>query len=478
MNNNHEFNSYDKIFLKSLNYGDLIPIAVMKNYDDKTKEAFEKNVEIFLDCEGDDAVNFGNVSVGDNDYFVVATNEDILLKHMINHSYSLNQAMLDVDKNFKFGVFDYAMNIKEAGVAPLICFEIRSEASEREVKSLISKLSSPITKLDAFELFVTSLEGKKVINYRQKSEGRLLFYETPARALALNILSEYRESIQNIYGMDIDGKIFDTRIKKKSFDFAQKKKDIKPVSYKETCVSQCTSKYDITQEDLREILECDFGSNRVVASVMKNPEATYEYMRRVCNETKSARDADCEVISMLGKNGDKFVLFVVDADFVAEFDKDTVRLEQKLLKSSGKSYSINMYNIDNLGMLMSAKNRLVGRVHTGSAYRIKMIEKGFASQELFAKFKPEVVQYDENDYNIFIKNYRDDNKGSRTQIDKAIKEISATVKECGLHFEATDAHGDKLPKKTRREKVFVNITKKENTAEEQNVEKESSQVKE
>ena len=450
MNNKHDINPYDRLFLKTLDYGDMMPMAVIKNYDRETQAVFERRVNTLLDRLSNGDVNFGTVCFGDDEFYIVACRDTFTRLNLISQGQSLGQALDDKGKSIDCYMFDTEKDLMDAGIAPIMRFEIKSNADASRTKSLIQKMSSSAVKMPDFELSLISNGDEKTVFARQTGMGEILSFYGKARVLALETLSNYRNIIKNVRRLDIDGKAYKSRLGKDNFDAAHNNRDCVTMTFeKETFKARLDR--EITAEDLDEFQNIDFGEGRVVVSVLKNPWVSLKNLHRICHENKSVSALDCELVSFFGQDGDRFILFVVDKENAAPFAVSASIIEAKLLNGSSKSFAIKMMNIDNRAKVVPVDMRLVGRLFGKNKSKLRDLEERFDTEESFDKLEPEIVKYDDTCYGVYIRNY------TRSQCKHTFEEVSVDVVRdaimaSGIKYELTDAYGEILPKENSKSK--------------------------
>ncbi len=470
MSNKHDINPYDRLFLKTLDYGDMLPMAVIKNYDNEVQEAFERRIITLLGRVTNEDINFGSVRFDEDEYYIAACKDSFTRSNLISQGRVFEQIIGDDNGPLNCKMFDVENDLMEAGVAPVMRFEIKANADSSMRRSLVYKMCSSVVKMPDFELYLVSIGDEKTIFVRQTGMGEILSFYDKAKVLALDILSDYRGIITNVYKLEIDGKCCKNPEDKKNFAAAQKSSECVSRTFEKE-IFRSRAERCITAADLCEIRDIDFGKDRVVVSVLKNSWVSFKNLRRICEENKSISALGCELSSLIGQNGDKFILFVVNKGNAAKFVIKSAEVESKLLNSSSKSFTIKMMNIDSKGKVTPADVRLVARLKTKNQTKLKELEELFSTDEQFEKLNPEIVKYGSVSYGVYVRNFaRSQNKHMMGEL--PMQPVHNAIMASGIEYELTDAYGVVLPGAKNKSQPVRRSTQNGNTVVEPSVEME------
>lgn len=435
--NKHNINVYDRMFLKSLDYGNMLPMAVIKNYDDATKEAFELCVGMLLDRLSNGDMNFGSIKIGEDEYYIAGCEDEFTRLNLISQGKALGQLTDENDEPLVCNMFNVDRDLYETGVAPIIRFDVHPQAHKSKVKALLGKMSGVPARTDDFELYTVKNGDERIVFARQLGGAEILGFRDKAKFVAMEILSGYRDIVSNVYKVEIDGKVSNNRLVKEDFDIAHNNQDYAKRTFEKEIFRNRVER-EITEEDKKIISSVDLPRGHIVASVLKNSYISLSNLQKICDETQGVNGM-CELVNVVGENGDKLMLFVVDKSQASQFAKASARIEAKLLNSSAKSFTIKMMNIDNKGRVMPAGMRLVARLETTNGSKIAQLEERF-EEEQFEKLEPEIVRYGAKSYGVYVRGIaRTSNRRMLGEL--PVEVVRDAIRESGIDYELTDAYG-------------------------------------
>lgn len=434
---NHTINSYDKVFLKTIDYGEMLPLAVIKNCDKEGKAIFEEEIFSLVGNLPKNKIDFGNIQVGEDEFYLAGCVIDEILLEIISQGYNLNSALASKKDGLSCSLFDVEGNVVECGVAPILSFELNSKGGEDYASNFQKKFSESLMDCGEYELFVTTEGNKNTVKIRQKSAGDLRKFADAGRYYAHNILDEYQDKIKNLCLLDIDGCEFNEQETK---DFLELK--ALQNNYLTKKFNICKGlKYEVTEDDLRDIKAIDFGENFVAVGVLKNARISIINLRRICNETKQLDSSNCQVVRVPGADGDGLIVIATRKDVADFYSRISPQIERKLRQSSSDRHTIALKNIDCNGKVTPANLRLAGKIQTYSKANYRYFERRLTQNDDLTSLSPCILNYGANNvFGIYVNNLSADGDVNREP--PAFNDLCREIINSGMLYELTNAYGE------------------------------------
>ncbi len=441
----HKLDKIDREIFKKLYFGDMIPMAVIKNYDTESRELFESKINMLTNPFKTDEVDFGSIQIEGNEYFIACCSDESFRKNLLNNGKALDDLVCNGNK-IECNIFDIEQNLLEPGVVPILSFELRAKTSTDAVEKLVADFSGSAVRMRDYKLSFAQKGKNCTVYMHQLGACDIQSYAENAKNLALKILDEHRDGVQNAYFTGFNGKKYTHKLFKKAFENV-KNQDCVDADPQGGNMSR-KAEHEVLNKDLREILDVEIGEGRVVASILKNPLISYKNLHRICSDIKGFGENNSEIISLKGQDGDNFLLFTTPKENAGDFFDVAIKIESRLKATSGRSFSIKTQYVDSNGIVSSIEKRLISILHTKSEAQINKIENHLKRSELCAKFEPLVQKYGQDDYGVYVRSI---SRSGKTHIfnDKELRIVRKEVADSKIKSEMVNAYGERLEEEER-----------------------------
>lgn len=447
---NHIMNTYDRMFLKELDFGSIMPVAVIKNCDDEVKASLEHWVDYLNGKHKNQSVDFGKVTFRGNEYYIVATEDVSVRANLMSQGVMLEHFVSNNDAGIKCYFFDHKNDLMDAGVSPVLRFEMRDKLSEKQKKEEFAEINKQLRNgefvNEDFDIYAEKKEDEDayIVYLRQKSstELSLTMSQVKARYLALNVLSERRDAIFRVHNMNLFGVPSKGSIGKEEYDIAEKRISYAMESYDSTTDPR-RHLHTIKTADLNAIREIKLDKGKVVVSILKNPPLRPADLVKYCKKIATRRGIEvCEVMTTVSPKGDNLMFTVVDEKYAGVYAKYASYLKGIMFSAISKTGIYSMVNVDKDGHISSVDRRLLAKVKSDDKYMINRLQKRFDSNEDCVKINPSIESFGRNEYGVYV-----DNGSLRTQNNQLYRPATFAptidvIEKCGLRYELTDAYGN------------------------------------
>lgn len=441
-------NAYDRLFLKELDFGEIMPVAVIKNATPEVEASFEHWVQFFNAKHENQDIDFGRVSFRGNNYCILAAQDASVRANLMSQGMLIEHFVSNDDPDVKCYFFDCNNNLLDAGVAPVVCFSVNNRLSGVARRDGLINIKRALAACGSsnvdFELFLQPEEEINVIYMRQRAGAEMAMTNdvVKARYMALNVLAQNRDTAVKVFRMNMLGVQRVSPLTREDYVIAEKNTDYSQQNF-DYASSAMRRNHEITDLDVELIGQEKIDGNKVVVSILKNPALRDVSFGKLCEKIASRRKIPvCEIKQIINADGDRLMYLVSDKRYAGEYAMSASYIQGLLLGGRAKSCSIVMMNLDKDGRLVSVDRRLVAKLSAGDPQVIKAFERNLQENEQCAKLNPSLQYFGNKEYGLYIDNCVMTSRNNRPYANAAVSPLIKEVKSCGLRYSLTDAYGE------------------------------------
>lgn len=440
--NKHDINSYDRAFFRTLDFGEMLPVAMIKNCSEEQKATLENWIDVLLYRfrEQDREVNFGSVRFDRDEYYVVGCTQDMTRESLVSQGVMLEHAVSGTD-DVKCYFFDCNQELMPAGTVPILRVEFKESFPQEQralrVHDIREKLKNLSKVADEYSYLVKSGGGRVTIWLQQSGNRELKHIVGYAKCSAMDALECYRDCLY-LRGLSLYGKANAKHMYDR--DFASAKRVLvdvqEPFDYKKF---SDTLDHVIREADVQAIRALELDEGKVVVNVIKNPALPAHKLQRVYT-TIPGMDRQCEIREITSALDDRLLLAIAAREDAGVLAKFAPRIEGAILAGNAKGTTYRLMNIDDRGKITPANRRLVARLEIDDQVAVWRLNKRLNTNKECARLSPSIEEYEPHRYDVYVRSCVPSSFQRRIK-ENEIKPVQETVRKSKLKYQLTDPYG-------------------------------------